>query len=151
MLSAINYLNLERWERKGMLSRTLLSDVFLMMPFTCLHISFHGLASLEEAITKDRHCHQHNLFLVLLGNRLGGAGSRGSFHGRGGLGLERGCGQVRKGGEKVTTGKRKNVTSESHNRKNIATASTFYGDTKVTFEDLDTDLEKYRLDARLVN
>ncbi|KAK9913468.1 hypothetical protein M0R45_037282 [Rubus argutus] len=87
----------------------------------------------------------------LVFQRLGRAGSKGSFDGRGGLGLERGRGQVRKGGEKVTTGKRKNVTSESHNGKNIATKSTFYGDTKVTFEDLDADLEKYRLDARPEN
>ncbi|KAM5556304.1 THO complex subunit 4A [Rosa sericea] len=110
--------------------------------------------------------------------RLGRAGSRGSFHGHGGVGLERGRGQVRNGGPKVTTEsqqwknvttesqqrknvtaesqQRKNVTAENQQRKNVITESinrkkTFYGDTTVTFEDLDADLEKYRLKGRPVN
>ncbi|XP_062010786.1 THO complex subunit 4A-like [Rosa rugosa] len=90
--------------------------------------------------------------------RLGRAGSRGSFHGHGGVGLERGCGQVRNGGPKVTTESQqwKNVTAENQQRKNVITESvkrkkTFYGDTTVTFDDLDADLEKYRLKCRPVN
>ena len=66
------------------------------------------------------------------GNRLGRTESRGLFHGRA---RGRGRGLVRYGGQKVTTEFQhcNNVTTESQQRK------------KVMYDDLDADLEEYRL------
>ncbi|XP_050386928.1 THO complex subunit 4A-like [Argentina anserina] len=94
--------------------------------------------------------------------RLGRTESRGSFHGHGDVGYGRVQGQVRNGSKKVTTEAQqwKNVTTESQQRRNVTTEyqkgknvmaeshnrkKTFYGDVTVTFEDLDADLEDYRL------